>query len=135
MDFAKLKSTFALLDDWEERYEVLLDCGKKLAPYPESERDEDHKVRGCMSQVWLHFEQNPDGTLRWFGDSDALLVKGIIAVVLLIYQNKTPLEITQTNALDLLGELALEGHISMNRRNGLYAMNEKIQRVAQALLC
>lgn len=128
----QLKDTFEMLPDWEERYRFLIDLGQKLEPLPDSAYADEHKVRGCMSQVWLIADEDngEDGThLKFLGDSDAHIVRGLIAILLMIYSGKTPQEIVDTDINAIFEELALEQHITMNRRNGLYSMVETIQRL------
>ena len=107
----KLKTTFELLPDWEERYRYIIDLGRKLEPL----EDADNK---------LHFR----------GDSDAHIVRGLIGVLLMIYSDKTPRQIADTDIQQVFADLNLEQHITMNRRNGLYSMVETIQRHAAARL-
>ncbi|SFF23354.1 Cysteine desulfuration protein SufE [Fontimonas thermophila] len=134
MDTQELIETFELLGDWEERYRYLIELGRKLPPLPEAERTETNKVRGCMSQVWLTHRVVP-GTpprLEFLGDSDAHIVKGLIALLFGLLSGKTAQEILATDVSGLFERLGLENHISMNRRNGFYAMVERIRQMAQA---
>ncbi|MGB7756078.1 MAG: SufE family protein [Salinisphaera sp.] len=126
----KLKTTFELLPDWEERYRYIIDLGRKLEPLEEAERNEATRVRGCMSQVWLVADDSDDDKLHFRGDSDAHIVRGLIGVLLMIYSDKTPREIAETDINQIFADLNLEQHITMNRRNGLYSMVETIQRSA-----
>ena len=131
MDADELKEHMAFFDEWSDRYRYLIDLGKKLPPFPEEARDDQHKVRGCMSQVWLTHEEE-DGRLRFYGDSDAAIVKGLIAVLFAAYSGRTPEEIL---AFDLEGwfeELGLGPHLSPNRRNGFFSMVERIKAEARA---
>lgn len=132
MDIDELADTFELLGDWEERYRYLIELGRELAPMPESEHDEAHKVRGCMSQVWLaHTRQDgPPLRLEFRGDSDAHIVKGLIAVLLGLTSGRTPQEIVDMDLGAAFTRLGLESHISMNRRNGFYSMVERIKQLA-----
>lgn len=127
----QLKTAFEMLPDWEERYRYIIDLGRKLEPLAEDERNEATRVRGCMSQVWLVADE-PDAEqrLQFRGDSDAHIVRGLIGVLLMIYSDKTPREIADTDIQQVFAELNLEQHITMNRRNGLYSMVETIQRHA-----
>src|SRR3954470_4816583 len=92
-DLADLVSEFDLLEDWEERYRYVIDLGKDLAPLTDAERSDANKVRGCASQVWLVTEPQPDGALVFRGDSDAHIVRGLVAIVLRLYSGHTPEEI------------------------------------------
>lgn len=125
-----LKDTLEMLPDWEERYRFIIDLGNKLETLPETAYADENKVRGCMSQVWLIAEDAGDGrSLHFRGDSDAHIVRGLVAILLMIYSDKTPQEIVDTDINGIFAELALEQHISTNRRNGLYSMVETIQRL------
>jgi len=127
---------FAFLDDWEERYMHVIELGKMLAPLTESEKTEATKVKGCVSQVWLVTEVDqsspPIITLR--GDSDAFIVKGLVAVVLNIFSGRSAQEILGINAENILAQLGLEEHLSPQRSNGLHAMVGRIKKDAEALL-
>lgn len=126
----QLKTTFEMLPDWEERYRYIIDLGRKLEPLADEERNEATRVRGCMSQVWLVADDTEDERLHFRGDSDAHIVRGLIGVLLMIYSDKTPKEIADTDINQIFADLNLEQHITMNRRNGLYSMVETIQRSA-----
>ncbi|MBX6421447.1 MAG: SufE family protein [Nevskia sp.] len=134
MNLEQLAETFDLLGDWEERYRYLIELGRKLPPLPEAARTETNKVRGCMSQVWLvaETEPGPPLRLRLRGDSDAHLVKGLIAVLFALYDGRTPREILDTDLQGAFARLGLENHLTMNRRNGFYAMVERIRSLARA---
>lgn len=134
MDIDELSDTFEMLGDWEERYRYLIELGRKLPTMPESEHDEAHKVRGCMSQVWLAAteKEGPPTTLEFRGDSDAHIVKGLIALLLKLTSGKTPQEILDLDIGSAFTRLGLENHISMNRRNGFYSMVERIKQMAVA---
>lgn len=130
----KLKSTFEMLPDWEERYRFIIDLGRKLEPMDDADKTDEHKVRGCMSQVWLTAEDRPNGdegpVLHFRGDSDAHIVRGLIAILFQIYSDRTPQEIVDTDIRAIFEELKLEQHITANRRNGLHSMVETIRRLA-----
>ena len=132
MDLDELAETFELLGDWEERYRYLIELGRKLPPMPEADHNDVNKVRGCMSQVWLthRVDTGPPLTLEFQGDSDAHIVKGLIAVLLMLCSGKTPRQILDTDIESAFGRLGLESNISMNRRNGFYAMVERIKATA-----
>jgi cysteine desulfuration protein SufE len=129
-----LRDTFEMLPDWEERYRFIIDQGKKLEPLPEDAYADEHKVRGCMSQVWLIAKSGDDDQMIFLGDSDAHIVRGLIAILLMIFSGKTAREIVDTDIQAIFEDLQLEQHITMNRRNGLYSMVETIQRLANARL-
>jgi cysteine desulfuration protein SufE len=130
MSIEDIAETFELLGDWEERYAYLIELGRQLPPLAEADRNEDTKVRGCMSQVWLVGGLGSDGVMQFNGDSDSTLVKGLIALLLAMVNGKTSAEI---RALDIAGTfkaLGLESHITVNRRNGFFAMVERIRLLA-----
>jgi cysteine desulfuration protein SufE len=128
-----LVEEFDLLGDWEERYRYVIDLGRELEPLSEAERSEANKVRGCASQVWLVTEPRADGTLRFRGDSDAHIVKGLIAILLRLYSGRAPAEIAGFDAKAAIDRLGLSGALSSQRSNGLAAMVARIQRDAEAL--
>ncbi|NVJ70025.1 MAG: SufE family protein [Alphaproteobacteria bacterium] len=128
----EILDTFEFLDDWEDRYRYVIDLGRKLPPLDESEMTDDYKVRGCQSQVWLVPEKDAEGRIHLRGDSDAHIVKGLVALVLLIYSGKTPDEILATDAKVILDKLGLAAHLSPMRANGLFAMVQRIRDIAEA---
>ncbi|WP_421934949.1 SufE family protein [Phenylobacterium sp.] len=133
-DLADLVSEFDLLGDWEERYRYVIDLGKELAPLSDAERSEANKVRGCASQVWLVTEPHADGTVTFRGDSDAHIVRGLIAVVLRLYSGKPAKAILDFDAKEAFDQLGLSGHLSAQRSNGLASMVARIRRDAGALV-
>lgn len=126
-----VQETFELFDDWEDRYRYVIDLGRKLPPFPEDKRHDDFKVRGCVSQVWIvpHWE---NGIFSFDGDSDAHIVKGLVALMMLIYSGKTSDEILSLDAKAIMAELGLSEHLSPMRTNGLFSMIQRIGDVAQA---
>ena len=127
----ELTEDFDLLGDWEERYRHIIDLGRALAPLDDVERSEANRVRGCASQVWLVRERSADGTrLVYRGDSDAHIVRGLVAVVLRLLSDRMPAEILAFNAKAAFGRLGLEGALSTQRANGLASMVERIRRDA-----
>jgi cysteine desulfuration protein SufE len=133
MTVDELVDNFSLLDDWEDRYAYVIDLGKKLEPMPEAEKTEEAKVKGCMSQVWLAHDVNRvDGEthLHFRADSDAFIVKGLIAVLMELYNDRRPSEILETDAVETLGKIGLSSHLSPNRRNGFVAMVDRIKAIA-----
>lgn len=118
------------IEDWEVRYKKIIDMGKSLALLQEIHRTEMNKVKGCQSQVWLYGEL-VESRVHFSADSDAAIVKGIIALLLRVYSGSTPDEILQTKP-DFIEELGLRQHLSMNRTNGLAAMLKQIQLYAFA---
>jgi cysteine desulfuration protein SufE len=133
--FADIAADFAFLEDWDERYKYLIDLGRALAPYPSDKRDDAHKVKGCASQVWLHPRLETKGgrqVLAFDGDSDAHIVKGLVALLIHLYTDKTPAEIAALDAAAALAPLDLEGHLTPQRSNGLAAMARRIGEIAAA---
>ena len=130
-----LSSEFDLLDDWEERYRYVIDLGRALEPLSEAERSDANKVRGCASQVWLVRQAdagpNSNGRLEFRGDSDAHIVRGLIAILLRLYSKRAPEEILAFDARAAFDRLGLSGALSGQRTNGLYSMVERIRRDAQ----
>lgn len=120
---------FTFLDDWDERYKYLIDLGRHLDPYPDGLRDDAHKVKGCASQVWLASAAK-DGRLVLTGDSDAHIVKGLVALMIALYSGKTPAEILATDAEATLTPLDLSDHLTPQRSNGLASMVERIRATA-----
>mgnify|MGYP001056374151 CR=1 FL=1 len=123
--------TLAFFDDWEHRYKYIIDLGKELPPLPESLQTEDRKIRGCQSQVWIdtHLEGEH---LRIDADSDAFIVKGLLAIVLAAYNNQSPEDIVAFDIDSYFEALDLLGHLSPSRGNGLRAMVARIKDIAAA---
>src|ERR1700754_2381219 len=126
-----LAAEFDVLGDWEERYRYVIDLGRELAPLSETERSDANKVRGCASQVWLVTEPQADGTLRFRGDSDAHIVRGLIAILLRLYSGRSPAEIVAFDAKAAFEGLGLTGALSSQRSNGLASMVARIRRDAE----
>lgn len=128
-DFDDIAETFDLLDDWEDRYRHLIELGRNLEPMPEALRVPANKVAGCASQVWIHPRPNADGFDFW-GDSDALIVKGLIAVLHALYAGRPPSEIGEIDAAAALARLGLAEHLSAQRSNGVRAMVARLRALA-----
>ena len=128
---AELRDEFDLLGDWEERYRYVIEMGRDLAPLTDAERSEANKVRGCASQVWLVTEPQADGSLRFRGDSDAHIVRGLIAILLRLYSGRAPAEILGFDAKAAFEGLGLSGALSSQRSNGLASMVGRIRRDAE----
>ncbi|KAF0170066.1 MAG: cysteine desulfuration protein SufE [Alphaproteobacteria bacterium] len=126
---ADLEDELALFPDWEERFSYLIDLGRQMAPLAEAERNEATKVRGCASQVWLVPERR-DGRLFFRGESDAFLVKGLIAVLLRVYSGRTPEEILSLDPKTLAARLGLSDALTAQRSNGLFSMMQRIRETA-----
>jgi cysteine desulfuration protein SufE len=134
----QLIADFDLLDDWEDRYRHVIELGRALPALPEAERTETNKVRGCASQVWLstHVEAGDGGSrrLRFAGDSDALIVKGLVAIAIALFSDRSPQEIRATDAEALFERLDLRAHLTTQRSNGLRALVDRIKGDAEAAL-
>lgn len=131
---AELADELDFLDDWEERYRYIIELGKTLEPLSDEERNERNKVRGCASQVWLVTEPQAGDRLHFRGDSDAHIVRGLVAVVLRLYSGHTRAEIADFDAKAAVERLGLSEALSSQRANGLAAMVERIRREAASPL-
>ncbi|NWG71510.1 MAG: SufE family protein [Parvularculaceae bacterium] len=129
--FDDIAADLAFLGDWDDRYKYLIDLGRSLPPYPEDKRDAAHKVKGCASQVWLDARAD-GGRLKLAGDSDAHIVKGLVALLFALYADKTPGEVLKLDAKAALARLDLEAHLTAQRSNGLSAMIARINEIAAA---
>ena len=131
MDTEELIENFEFLGDWEERYRYIIDLGKKLSPLDESERIEDNIVRGCQSQVWLVRDADDGERLKFRADSDAFIVRGLLALVLAAYDSRSANDILTFDAKDFFERLGLDQHLSPSRANGLHSIVQKIRNIAQ----
>ena len=129
MTLDELLETFSFFDDWEDKYRFIIDLGKDLDGLPESDKIDDHLIRGCQSQVWLTHTSGADG-FTFSMDSDAHIVRGLIAVVLVIVDGRQASEIQKLDIEDVFGQLDLLAHLSVTRGNGLRAMVARIKEVA-----
>ena len=132
----RIKADFLYLDDWEDRYKYVIELGRELPPFDETYRTEQNKVRGCVSQVWLQSLVSGEGGERnidFVGDSDALIVRGLIAIALAIYSGKPAEVVAKTDAAPLLKELELLDNLSPQRSNGFAAMISRMRADAQSL--
>jgi cysteine desulfuration protein SufE len=138
MKIDEIRENFALLDDWDDRYRYVIELGRTLAPMPEAEHSAANKVQGCASQVWLSKQIDRSGSsepvLKYLGDSDAHIVRGLIAILLTLYSGRTPREILATDAIALLDEFGFREHLTPQRSNGLRAMVERIRSDAREAL-
>jgi cysteine desulfuration protein SufE len=136
MSIEDIRADFALLDDWEDRYRYVIELGRGLAPLPEALRTEANRVRGCASQVWLASSVRATATSRVLeltGDSDAHIVRGLIAVLFALFDGKTADEILGTDAAAVFADLGLKEHLTPQRSNGFFSMVERIRADAKAL--
>lgn len=132
MTLDELRENFAFLDDWMDKYRMIIELGQALEPLPEEAKVRENKVLGCQSQVWLVAEpsETREGALHFVADSDAHIVRGLVAIVLMLFDEKTPEEIRGTDAESFFRELELDKHLSQGRSNGLLAMVKRIQSLA-----
>ncbi|WP_404405553.1 SufE family protein [Pelagibacterium halotolerans] len=134
--FDEIAENLSFLDDWEDRYRYVIELGQALPPLAETERNPANKVHGCASQVWLVTEPhavNGETVLTYRGESDALIVKGLVAILLALYSGRTPRDVAETDAIPLLDDIGLREHLSTQRSNGLAAMVKRIRSDAMAM--
>jgi cysteine desulfuration protein SufE len=135
-DISEIIDNFSVLDDWDDRYRYLIELGRELPPLAEAAHSDANKVHGCASQVWLDTEVRPNGAggpvLTFAGDSDAHIVRGLIAVLFAIFSGKTANDILSIDAIALFEKLGLREHLTPQRSNGFRAMVERIRAEAGA---
>jgi cysteine desulfuration protein SufE len=137
MTIDEILDNFSLLDDWDDRYRYIIELGRTLAPLPDAAHTDANKVQGCASQVWLttEIEREADGpVLHFVGDSDAHIVRGLIAILLAIHSGKPARDILATDAIAVFDRLGLRDHLTPQRSNGLRSMVERIRSDARAVL-
>jgi cysteine desulfuration protein SufE len=138
MTIDDIKDNFALLDEWDDRYRYVIELGRTLAPMSAADHSPENKVQGCTSQVWLARSLARDGSgaqvLHFVGDSDAHIVRGLIAILLALYSDKPPGKILETDAIAVFEQLGLGEHLTPQRSNGFRAMVERIRRDAREML-
>jgi cysteine desulfuration protein SufE len=138
MTIDEIRDNFALLEEWDDRYRYVIELGRTLEPMPEAEHSAANKVQGCVSQVWLSKRVDRSGgqapVLKYRGDSDAHIVRGLIAILLTLYSGRTPQEILATDATSVFDEFGFRDHLTPQRSNGLRAMVERIRTDARAAL-
>ena len=120
--------SFSMYDEWLDKYEYLIDLGKNLAPYPDSSKTDDRLIKGCQSRVWLDYQMK-DGKLWFTADSDAIITKGIISLLVSIYSGRTPEEIASSD-FSFIEKIVLKENLSPTRANGLASMIATIKAVA-----
>jgi len=133
----EIRDNFEILDDWDDRYRYVIELGRTLEPMPEAEHSAENKVQGCVSQVWLSKRvDRGNGTLmlKYLGDSDAHIVRGLVAILLSLYSGRTPQEILATDALAVFDEFGFREHLTPQRSNGLRSMVERIRSDAREAL-
>ena len=121
---------FSLFEDWMERYEYIIDLGKSIPLIDEQYQTEDNIIKGCQSKVWLHAEEN-NGKIEFTANSDAILTKGIIALLLRVYSNQTPEDILNADTI-FIDKIGLKEHLSLTRANGLVSMIKQLKMYALA---
>ena len=133
----EIRDNFELLEEWDDRYRYVIELGRTLAPMPEQEHSAANKVQGCASQVWLSRQIDRKGgepRLSYLGDSDAHIVRGLIAILLTLFSGQTPREILATDAIAVFDEFGFREHLTPQRSNGLRAMVERIRADAREAL-
>ena len=134
----EVTENFSLLDDWDDRYRYVIELGRNLPPFPEEARTQSNKVQGCASQVWLTTRMQPNGELgpvmTFLADSDAHIVRGLIAILFALYSGKPARDILSTDALGVFDRLGLRENLTPQRSNGLRSMVERIRSEANAAL-
>jgi cysteine desulfuration protein SufE len=137
-DIAEIIDNFSVLDDWDDRYRYLIELGRELPPLAEAAHNEANKVQGCASQVWLDTKVRPNGAggplLTFEGDSDAHIVRGLIAILFAIFSGKPAKDILATDAIALFERMGLREHLTPQRSNGFRSMVERIRLDARAAL-
>ena len=138
MTIDDIRDNFALLEDWDDRYRYVIELGRTLAPMSEEDHSAENKVQGCVSQVWLSRrmdrEAGREPVLNYRGDSDAHIVRGLIAILLKLYSGRTPREILAIDAPAIFDEFGFREHLTPQRSNGLRSMVERIRNDARAAL-
>ena len=138
MSINEIVENFSLLEEWDDRYRYLIELGRALPPLPDTARTDANKVQGCASQVWLATSIKPNGAagplLNFEGDSDAHIVRGLIAILFALFSGKGAKDILSTDAVALFEKLGLREHLTPQRSNGFRSMVERIRRDANAAL-
>ena len=137
-DIDEIVGNFSVLDDWDDRYRYLIELGRELPPLPAAAHNDANKVQGCASQVWLDTTVRPDGAggpiLTFAGDSDAHIVRGLIAILFAIYSGKPATDILAVDAIKLFEGMGLREHLTPQRSNGFRSMVERIRSDARTAL-
>ncbi len=129
--FEEIRENLSYLDDWEDRYKYIIELGQALPPLADAEKNSANKVQGCVSQVWLVTERDRE-LLTYRGESDAMIVRGLVAILVALYSARPAEEIAATDAISIFDELGLREHLSTQRSNGLVAMVNRIRSDARA---
>lgn len=134
MSIERVIQAFEMMPSWQERYRLIIDMGRKLPPLPDEDRIDENLLEGCMSQVWMtaRLDESEDPpVLRLTADSDSQIVRGLIAIVFEVFNNRPPAEILETDIESIFQQLELEQHISPGRRNGLSSMVRRVRELAR----
>lgn len=137
MTIDEIRENFELLEEWDDRYRYVIELGRTLAPLPAEGHSPENKVQGCASQVWLSKRidrSTGEPRINYLGDSDAHIVRGLIAILLTLYSGHTPKEILSTDALAVFDEFGFREHLTPQRSNGLRSMVERIRTDAREVL-
>ena len=137
MTIDEIRDNFELLEEWDDRYRYVIELGRTLKPLPEEEHNAENKVQGCASQVWLSRQIDRSGgepRLNYLGDSDAHIVRGLIAILLALYSDRTAREIVDIDAIAVFDELGFREHLTPQRSNGLRSMVERVRSDARTAL-
>lgn len=126
----ELVENFSLFDDWQGRYEYLIDLGNDVPPMEDALKTESTEVKGCVSKVWLHHTKDSEGRFHFWADSDGKITKGLVYIVLAAYEGKTPAEIPSVQIENAFSQMGLDQHLSPNRRNGFFSMVDRIKALA-----
>lgn len=128
----ELIEEFSAFDDWMQKYEYIIELGRELPPIDEEHRNEDHLIKGCQSRVWLHAALDKDGLIRFTADSDAIITRGMVAMVIRVLDGQKPLDIAQAD-LHFVSDIGLSTHLSPTRSNGLASMIKQMKMYGLAL--
>jgi cysteine desulfuration protein SufE len=136
MTIDEIRDNFEILEEWDDRYRYVIELGRTLEPMPEAEHSANNKVQGCVSQVWLLTRRNgaDDPIIEFKGDSDAHIVRGLVAIMLALFSGKRASEILRTDAESTMREFGLDEHLTPQRANGLRSMIKRIRREAEMAL-
>lgn len=128
----KMVEEFNSVATWEDRYKKIISMGKAMPELPASKKTDEAKIKGCQSQVWLHAQLTPEGVILFEGDSDAMIVKGLAALLVIVYSGSTPEEILKT-PIDFIKQIGFEGNLSPSRANGFFNMLKQVHHFATAM--
>uniref|UniRef100_UPI0036DA63B6 cysteine desulfuration protein SufE n=1 Tax=Photorhabdus sp. RM322S TaxID=3342825 RepID=UPI0036DA63B6 len=133
-DQNRLLRNFSRCQNWEEKYLYMIELGARLSPLTDEQRQPEHLIAGCQSQVWILLRKNDQSKVEFVGDSDAAIVKGLVAMVFILFQDKTPQEILGLDVAEYFAKLSLEQHLTPSRTQGLHAMIYAIRNTASKMV-